>query len=92
MAITLTSQSIPAHNWPSINTGTIPYGWAGEIAYPNRTNYDDHLRLYVDMVQWILELVERPYNNALWTKIGDCIYVQFRKEKDMVWFQMKFGA
>ena len=80
-------------NWPkNESTGNLPYGWAGELTYPNRTDFDDHMAMYKDMVRHINTVVKNPNNNALWTKIGDCIYVQFRKQKDMDWFILKYGA
>lgn len=80
-------------NWhSSAYTSGLPGGWAGELSYPNRTNFHDHFQLYNDMVEWIKQNVANPHQNVLWTKIGDCIYIQFRKRKDMLWFQLKFGS
>jgi hypothetical protein len=44
------------------------------------------------MVDWLEQNVKNHRGNTLWTKIGDCIYIQFRKKKDMVWFSLRFGA
>jgi hypothetical protein len=71
--------------------GKVPYGWAGELAYPNNTNFEHHWQLYGEMITWIEENINNHRNNVLWTKIGDCIYVQFRKQKDMTWFSLRFG-
>lgn len=80
-------------NWPeNTSTGNLPYGWAGELTYPNITDFEDHMAMYQDMVHHINTVVKNPKQNALWTKIGDCIYVQFRKQKDMDWFVLKYGA
>lgn len=86
--------TLPKENWYSTyqHTGTVPEGWAGELTYPNRTNFDDHLQQYMNMVAWVEQNVENPHQNVLWTKIGDCIYVQFRKNKDMLWFKLRFGS
>ena len=70
----------------------LPYGWAGELAYPNRTNFADHMEMYMDMVRHINTVVNNPKQNACWNKIGDCVYVMFRKQKDMDWFVLKYGA
>lgn len=72
--------------------GILPYGWAGELTYPNVVGFDAHFQMYNDMVEWINANVSNPRYNTLWTKIGDCIYVQFRKKKDMMWFSLRFGA
>ena len=82
---------LPDPNWPS-NLYGLPYGWAGQVSYPNRTNFEDHFQMYRDMVAWIKEHVKNPEQNVLWNKIGDCIYVQFRKQKDKTWFTLRFGA
>lgn len=79
---------LPESNWYA---GATLYGWARELTYPNRTNFDDHFQQYRDMVEWIETTVKNPKQNVLWNKIGDCIYVQFRKKKDMTWFIMRFG-
>ena len=85
--------TLSAQNWYSSgDTGTVPVGWAGELSYPNRTNFDDHLQQYINMIEWIKQNVADPYQNVLWTKIGDCIYIQFRKRKDMTWFVLRFGS
>ena len=80
-------------NWHSgAYSDIVPEGWAGGLSYPNRTNFDDHFRLYNNMVEWIKQNVADPHQNVLWNKIGDCIYVQFRKKKDMMWFKLRFGS
>ena len=80
-------------NWhTSAYTSGLPGGWAGELSYPNRTNFDDHFQQYINMIAWTEQNVEDPHQNVLWTKIGDCIYIQFRKKKDMMWFKLKFGS
>lgn len=70
----------------------LPYGWAGELSYPNVTNFDDHMAMYMEMVGWINKMIPNPKQNACWNKIGDCIYVMFRKEKDMAWFATRWGS
>lgn len=79
---------LPEPNWPEQ-----PYwfGWSGELTYPNRTNFDDHFQQYRDMVEWIKENIKNPEQNVFWNKIGDCIYVRFRNQKDKNWFAMRFG-
>ena len=80
-------------NWyPGGFNDIVPGGWAGELSYPNRTNFDDHLQQYINMIEWIKQNVADPYQNVLWTKIGDCIYIQFRQRKDMLWFTLRFGS
>ena len=83
-------------NWPNDvyfgGTVTLPYGWAGELTYSNVTNFQDHMSMYYDMVQHINKYVKNPKQNCMWNKIGDCVYVMFRKQKDMQWFVLKYGA
>jgi hypothetical protein len=82
-------QSQPLDNW---FYNDLPYGWAGELSYPNDTNFKEHLEMYCEMVEWIQHNVKNPRNNVLWNKIGDCIYFQFRKPKDLMWFKLRWGA
>jgi hypothetical protein len=83
--------NLPEPNWPNSN-GELFYGWAGELTYPNTIGFDRHFQLYRDIVEWLENNVKDHYHNTCWTKIGDCIYVQFRKQKDMMWFSLRFGA
>ena len=68
------------------------YNWAASFSYPNHTNFRDHFEMYNRMVAWIRANVEGYQYNALWTKIGDCVYVKLRKEKDAMMFILAFGA
>lgn len=84
---------LPQENWIGAGlNGELPYGWAGELTYPNTIGFGDHFQLYRDMVEWINTNIKDPGTNVQWTKIGDCIYVQFRKQKDMTWFALRFGV
>lgn len=67
------------------------HGWAADFSYPNNIGFDAHFALYNEMVVWIKTNVERYEHNALWTKIGDCIYVKLRKKNDALMFALKFG-
>jgi hypothetical protein len=82
-------KSPPLDNW---FYNDLPYGWAGEVAFPNKTDFDDHFQLYCDMVEWVEQNVNNHRSNVLWSKIGDCIYFQFRKKKDLMWFKLRWGA
>jgi hypothetical protein len=66
-------------------------GWALETSYPNNIGFDRHFALYNEMVAWIKAHVVNYQSNALWTKIGDCIYIKLRKEKDAMMFILRFG-
>jgi hypothetical protein len=85
-------EELPKENWARELNDVLPYGWAGELAYPNTQGFEEHFRLYKDMVEHIMSNVANPHDNVLWTKIGDCIYVKFRKEKDLMWFKLRFGV
>jgi hypothetical protein len=65
--------------------------WAADLSYPNFTNFAQHFALYNEMVDWIRRNVVNYQHNALWTKIGDCIYIKLRKHHDATVFILKFG-
>lgn len=88
--MTAIRSNIPMPNWPNHN-GELFDNWAGELTYPNTTNFLEHFRLYEDMVDWILNNIDDPWHNACWNKISDCIYIQFRKERDMTWFVLRWA-
>ena len=69
----------------------LPYGWAGEHRIPNTIGFDKHMELYQDIVRWINSSVKNPKQNVFWNKIGDCIYVMFRKKQDYVLYLLKYG-
>ena len=68
------------------------YGWAFAECYPNDIGFDRHFALYNKMVAWIKANIVNYHQNALWTKIGDGIYIKLRKEKDAMLFILTFGA
>jgi len=84
-------------NWPKYasnwQTGTLtqPNGWAGYLYIPNTTCFDDHYQTYVGIINWIEGNIERPYRNAHWSKIGDCIYVNIRKKDDFARFLLRWS-
>lgn len=77
--------------WWGINPEPVLQNWALETAYPNTIGFDRHFAMYNSMVDWIKANVVNYKNNALWTKIGDCIYVKLRKPEDATLFLLKFG-
>ena len=80
---------IPAPNWPN-HDGQVFANWAGELTYPNTTDFDTHRQLYRDMVAWIMDNVADYRHNTCWAKIGDCIYIHFRKSADLTWFALRW--
>lgn len=56
-----------------------------------RGGFDWHFDTYEQIAKWIPENVEDWANNAQWLKVSDCIYVRFKREKDYVWFMLKWG-
>ena len=88
---------LPADNWPSEIASQLPwprclpYGWAHAHAIPNTMGFEKHFELYHDIVQWVDNEVPRGRDNVLWEKVGDCIYLMFRKERDYLLFALKFG-
>lgn len=83
--------SIAASQWPQPWDPPVQH-WAAELSYPNNTNFQDHFEMYNRMVDWIRQNVVNYHSNALWTKIGDCVYVKLREEKDAMMFILCFGA
>lgn len=87
--------AIPEENWPHIpgtpENGKLPYGWAGEHSIPNNIGFARHKELYQDIINWIYENISNSVGNVYWTKIGDCFYFQFRKEKDLLMFLLRWG-
>lgn len=82
---------LPPANWPRRSNDQRPYGWAGEYSIPNRVGFDAHAQMYRDITEWIKGNIERPYKNAHWAKIGDCIYVQIRKKADFTLFMLRWA-
>jgi hypothetical protein len=81
---------LPESNWPKgIDFFGTPYGWACQLTRTDE-NFDGHRQKYRDIVRWILATVENPNQNVLWTIVADRIYLKFRKEKDMTWFQLRW--
>lgn len=76
--------------WPD-NLDRILVDWAFEGSYPNNIGFEKHFALYNEMVDWIKANVVNYQHNALWTKIGDCIYIKLRKRQDAMVFVLKFG-
>lgn len=79
---------VPSMNW---NDFDLPLGWAGEVSYANTMGFSEHMQLYLSMIEWLKCNVANVRRDCKWIKIGDCIYVQFRKKKDMTWFVLRFG-
>lgn len=83
------SNRLPKSNWaPGL---PYPLEWAGAYSIPNTTNFDHHRQLYCDIVDWINTNIKHPEQNALWDKIGDCLYFCFRNKDDFVWFMLRWG-
>lgn len=79
-------------DWYQTPTHPVLLGWALEIGYPNEIGFEMHFLLYLNMVDWIKANVVNYKNNALWTKIGDCIYIKLRKPADATAFILRFGS
>lgn len=78
-------------NWPEHEFDIEANGWAGGCSFPNNTNFNDHWKFYLDTIRWIKDNIENHRSNVLWTKIGDCIYFKFRKERDYALFLLRWS-
>jgi hypothetical protein len=62
-----------------------------EHCIPNNVGFDAHFQMYRDIVAWIPKNIHHHRRNTRWTKMGDGIYVQFKKEKDYHWFMLRWA-
>ena len=86
----MTDFYLPPANWPKLSNDDIPVGWAGSYSIPNNNGFKLHAALYRDIVAWIQANINRPFSNVHWAKMGDCIYVQFRKKSDFTLFLLRW--
>lgn len=85
---------IKQSNWPKRNSRknyTFSKDWAGQVHIPNTMGFGAHYAIYDSIRLWIAENVHKPYSNAQWAKIGDCIYVHMKREDDFISFLLKFA-
>lgn len=75
---------------PNWDNEELPYGWAGEciINKSNRIGIISFFNRYNTIVTWIKDNIRNPQSNTRWKMIGDAIYIQFRRPKDMVFFKL----
>jgi len=52
--------------------------------------FDGHFALYNEAVRWIKSL-DNFKRNVRWIKVGDCIYIKFRREDDIMMFKLRFS-
>lgn len=83
--------ALPPGHWPGYSAEKLPQTWAGEYHIVNNMGFLLHDQIYCDVVAWINENIARPYKNAHWAKIGDCIYVQIRKKQDFTLFMLRWA-
>ena len=83
---------IPSNNWPAGLNDISIHGWAGELTYNDSDWRKNNFKKYKEMVDWIKLNVYNAHSNVLWSQIGGQIIVKFRKEKDMMWFILRFGS
>lgn len=91
MGINLPESQWIADDWFHRHPNPVLQDWALETGYPNEIGFEQHFLLYLQMVDWIRANVVNYENNALWTKIGDCIYIKLRKPTDATAFILRFG-
>lgn len=58
---------------------------------PNTIGFDAHFQLYRDIVEWMPKNIHHVKRNTRWAKLGDCIYLQFKKEKDFMLFMLRWA-
>jgi hypothetical protein len=56
----------------------------------NTMGFDGHFALYNEAVRWIKSL-DNFKRNVRWIKVGDCIYIKFRREDDIMMFKLRFS-
>ena len=61
------------------------------FTYPIVTNYEDHRRMYREMITWITKNINDYNRNAMWMKLDERVYIAFANEKDAMVFVLKFG-
>lgn len=83
--------TLPDSQWADGGT-TVIEDWVAMWAYPNYIGFERHFQLYRDMVDWIKANVVNYKHNAMWTKIGDCIYINLRNPRDAMMFALRFGS
>lgn len=69
-------------NWRGAD---LPYGWYKDIQFIA----EDHE--YNDIVFWILENIQKPYDNMHWINYHLRVYLRFRKEQDYLWFTLRWN-
>lgn len=79
------------NHWPEIKINDWENNplW-NDYCIPNTIGFGDHFRLYNDIVEWILNEVHYPRRRTRWAKIGDAIYVRFKREEDYLMFMLKW--
>lgn len=82
-------KQLPAAHWDRLDAKSRNGWYHHEI--PNTMGFDAHFDLYRSIAQWIPENIHYARRNTRWTKMGDCIYVQFKKEKDYHWFMLRWA-
>jgi hypothetical protein len=58
---------------------------------PNTMGFEAHFQLYWDIIEWIQKNIHHHRRNTRWTKMGDGIYVQFKKETDFMLFMLRWA-
>lgn len=66
----------------------LPYGWAGEFCN-KRTESGAR---FLEIRDWIYMNIDNYENNIQWVDRAYSIHMYFRKEKDLVWFKLRWSG
>ena len=85
--------SVYLDNWqPRINFDgpELPYGWAGEVIIDLDNQNFMWLKSFREKSDWIENNIDGYEHNVIWVQSGGKMYAQFRKEKDLAWFKLRW--
>lgn len=80
-------------NWQSFSElimPELPYGWAGEVVLELDNGDFRWLTSFRERSEWITQNIKNYEQNVIWVRVGSLMYVQFRKRKDLAWFNLRW--
>lgn len=80
-------------NWQSFSElimPELPHGWAGQVVIDLDTENFMWLLTFRERSEWITQNIKNYEQNVIWARIGSLMYAQFRKQKDLAWFSLRW--